>query len=231
MTDLAFWERFARSEFILALEAEPEGDAIAPQVFTTSEGAFALAFHDAEALAGFAGAPAPYAALPGRALAAILGQGGYGLALDPGGEAVVLGADELRWLAETLAAGPDAGPTEIARVLAPGDVPPNLLEAIETRLAPGLFEALVLARIDDEATPLIAVLGADEAAEAPLAAALSEALAFAGAGPDWQIGFFPARGDLAEALLRNGLRLEVTMEDPPAPAAPGSQPGKPPRLR
>lgn len=234
MTDLAFWETFARSELILALDAEPDGQAISPQVFATSEGSFALAFYGTQALADFAGAPAPYAAMPGRALAALLVQGGYGLALDPGGAGIVLAAEDLRWLTETLATPPDPGAAAIARVEPPGEVPPDLLDAIAARVAPGLFEDLVLARIDEDALPLVAVIGPDEAAEAPLAAALSEALAFAGAGPDWQIGFFPKSGPLAEALRRHGMRLEITAEAaerPAPPAAPGSVPGKPPRLR
>jgi len=231
---LGFWDLFARSELILALNAEPEGLTIDPQVFETSEGAFALGFTTEAALADFAGGIAPYAAIPGRAVAAILGQGGYGLALDPGGAAILLGPDELRWLTETLATAPETGEAAIRDVLPPGDVAPGLLEAIGARLVPGLFEALVLARARDGAgaeTPLIAVLGPAMDAEPPLAAALSEALAFAAASSDWQIGFFPVEGPLSQALLRQGMRLDIREAAPPKPVAPGSDPTKPPRLR
>jgi hypothetical protein len=230
---LAFWELFARTELILALEAEPADDRIVPQVFETSDGPFALAFETAAALADFAGTAAPYAALPGRALAVMLGQGECGLALDPGGAAILISAQELDWLTQTLATPPETGAADIAEVLPPGDVPRPILDAIAGRLAPGLFESLVIARArtGDETAPLIAVLGAAPATEPPLAAALAEALAFAGAPPEWRIGFFPATGPLAQALRRAGLRLDIAEVEPPKPVPPGSDPSKPPRLR
>jgi len=231
---LPFWDLFARSELILALNAESEGDSIDPQVFETSEGAFAVGFTSEAGLAEFSDGIVPYAAIPGRAAAAILGMAGYGLVLDPGEAAILLGPEELVWLTETLATAPEAGEAAIREVLPPGEVATALLEAIGARLAPGLFTALVLARAAADGgavTPLIAVLGPAPGAEPPLAAALSEALAFAAASDDWQIGFFPAEGPLAAALLRQGMRLDIEEAEPPKPVAPGSDPTKPPKLR
>ena len=66
---LAFFQQFAESELFLLLDDKAE-DQSAPLLFETSEGAFVLVFDTEERLAGFADGPVPYAALPGRAIAA-----------------------------------------------------------------------------------------------------------------------------------------------------------------
>jgi hypothetical protein len=59
-------------------ESEAEGDTLAPRVFALEDGPVVLAFDSEDRLAEFTGAPAPYAVLPGRVIAAQLaGQGGW----------------------------------------------------------------------------------------------------------------------------------------------------------
>ena len=103
---LAFYHRLAGSELHLLLEAEPEAssDTVTPQVFEVEGAAYALAFDSGARLAAFAGAPAPYAALPGRTLANMMAAGGIGLGLnlDVAPSAILIPPDALAGLRATL---------------------------------------------------------------------------------------------------------------------------------
>ncbi|MEM6728737.1 MAG: SseB family protein, partial [Pseudomonadota bacterium] len=79
---LRFYERVADAELFLMVEAEPDGNVAAPQLFDLDEGRFALAFDRAERLAAFVGGPAPYVAMSGRALVKLLVEEGLGLGLN-----------------------------------------------------------------------------------------------------------------------------------------------------
>ena len=69
---MAFFEVLAATELFLMLEAEADGDQVTPETFETEQGTFVLAFDREDRLSGFAARPAPYVALSGRAIAAML---------------------------------------------------------------------------------------------------------------------------------------------------------------
>ncbi|MBK5927155.1 SseB family protein, partial [Rhodobaculum claviforme] len=69
---LAFHARLAEAELYLLLEAEPQGDTLAPRVFALEDGPVVLVFDTEERLGDFSGAAAPYAALPGGGLVRML---------------------------------------------------------------------------------------------------------------------------------------------------------------
>ena len=184
---LAFYHRLADAELFLMLDAEPDGMAIAPQVFTLEEGRFALAFDLEERLASFADAPAPYAALPGRVIAAGLAGQGIGLALNlaVAPSAHLLPPEAVDWLAQTLAASPQADAGRPVRFLPPGELPAALIVALEAKLAAlgGLAVNAGLAAVcyeDGRHGHLFAFVDAAPGAEAGLAKAVAEALAFSG---------------------------------------------------
>jgi hypothetical protein len=237
---LAFHACLAAAELFLLLEREPEGEEVAPRVYPLEAGPVVLAFDSEARLAAFTGAPAPYAALPGRRLVALLaGQGvGLGLNFEVAPSARLLPPEAIDWLAEVLREAPqtlEAAPAE----LGPPVLPPALIAALDARLAraSGLARCAWLAAVrhrDGSAGHLLALPGVVPGAEAALAQALGEALRLAGvtdAGPVDIV--FPAEGDPLEArLARVGLRFDIPAPpEPSAPRPPGLDPERPPRLR
>jgi hypothetical protein len=238
---LAFHDRLASAELYLLLTKEPEaGEALDPRLFATSQGTFVLAFDRVERLAAFAEGSAPYAALSGRVLAAMLAGEGIGLALNPGvaPSSHLMAPEAVGWLAETLSDAPDeleARPTELS---APGDLPDRLLTALDGKLAAarGLARMAYLVGVTWETGAtghLLAFVDAAPGAEGALARAVREALVFSGleAGA-LDVAFFGAPDPVAARLARVGLRFdlpkfEAAVAESPAP---GMDPG-PPRLR
>ncbi len=239
---LRYYARLADDELFLLLAAEPEGDTFAPRVMDTDEGALILTFDTEERLAAFTGAPAPYVALPGRVIAAALaGQGvAMGVNLGVAEAAFLVPPEALGWLAETLAAAPQATEARPELFLPPGALPPALIAALEGKLdrARGLAAAAVLAGVryaGGRQGHMLAFLGAAEEAQAALARAVGEALTFSGVEAGELDVTFLAPGDAAApAILRVGRMFDIAPraeERPKAPSAPGTDPDRPPRLK
>lgn len=237
---LAFYERLADAELYLLLLREPEGGAIDPRVFETSEGQFVLVFDRAERLAEFAEGEAPYAALSGRVLVAMLAGQGTGLALNPGVAPSSFLATPMvvDWLTETLAEAPDEAFARPVEVAPPGDLPEKLLSSLDAKLATatGLASMAYLARATFDTggtTHLLAFIGTAPGAEGALARAVREALVFSGleAGA-LDVTFLDAADPISARLARVGLRFDLPrFEATPAPSAPGRDPDRPPKLR
>ena len=239
---LRFYDRLAAAELVLLLEAEPEGEEIRPALFELEDGPVVLAFDREERLAAFAEGPAPYAALPGRALAAMLaGQGiGVGLNLDVAPSSILLPAEAIGWLAETAAAAPAEIEARPEALYPPGGLPEGLLEALDARLAAaaGLARAAYLAQVEcagGGSGHMLAFLGTREGAEPALARAAAEALAFSGVEAGWlDVAFLADADPLAARLATCALRFDLPEPAPAdrhAPRPPGSDPDAPPRLR
>ncbi len=239
---LAFHDRLASAELFLLLQREPEsGAALDPRLFETSQGSFVLAFDRVERLSAFAEGAAPYAALSGRVLAAMLAGEGVGLALNPGvaPSSYLMPPEAVTWLAETLSDAPDeleARPTELTP---PGALPDRLLTALDAKLAAarGLARMAYLTGVTWDTGArghLLAFVDATPGAEGALARAAREALVFSGleAGA-LDVAFFAAHDPIAARLARTGLRFDLPRFEArrAAPAAPGSDPDNPPRLR
>lgn len=239
---LRFYERLGESELFLLLAAEAEGERITPELFETPQGRFVLVFDREERLAQFAGRAVPYAGLPGRVVAQMLGgQGiGLGLNLEVAPSSLLLPAEAVDWLNQTLGHAPDEVEARIDSFLPPAGLPEALLSALEAKLASagGLAQAAFLAGVryaGGGQGHLLGFVGATEGARPALAKAAGEALTFSGveAGA-MDVGFFEADEPAARRLARAGLRFELP--PPPEPKLrtvemPGSNPAKPPRLR
>ncbi len=213
---LHFFDRLAEAELYLLLHSEPQGARIDPELFDTADGRYVLAFDTEDRLTAFTGAAAPYAALSGRALAAMLAGQGAGLGLNLGAPSQeLLAASAVDWLADTLGTGPAetaARPTEIA---APAGVPEALLRALDAKLAGAAGLARLAYLVSATYAParpghLLAFIDAEQGAEPALARAISEALIFSGleAG-ELDVGFFRASDTMAARLARVGLRIEL----------------------
>ncbi len=238
---LRFFERVADGELFLLLEGE-EAEAVTPRLFDLEDGPVVLAFDREERLAEFAGRVADYAALPGRMIAQQLaGQGiGIGLNLGVAPSSFLIPAEAVDWLAATLGHAPAEVQARPVEVRAPGDLPEALVKALDTKLARagGLAAAALLAGVtyeDGRRGHMLAFVGAVPGAEGPLARAAAEALTFSGieAG-EMDVTFLEAGDPVMEPLVRVALRFELPLverSEPRAPAAPGSDPEKPPRLR
>ncbi|PWR03549.1 hypothetical protein DKT77_06780 [Meridianimarinicoccus roseus] len=237
---LRFFERLADGELFLLLDREPQGDGIDPRIFDTEDGRFVLAFDREERLAEFAGGIAPYAALSGRTLAAMLTGQGLGLALNPdvAPSAMLLDPDAIAWLADTLARAPQQTTARARELSPPTGLPETLVTALDAKLASmaGRADLAYLADVTYDSGVrghLLAFIGAAPGAEGALARAVNEALAFSGleAG-SLDAVFLRATDPVAARLARVGLRFDLPRPEAPAPRrAPGSDPESPPILR
>ena len=244
---LAVYDRLADAELFVLLEAEPEGADITPQLFSTDEGDFVLAFDLEERLATFSDGPVPYAALPGRVIAQNLAGEGIGLGINLGvaPSAMLLPPEALEWLADTLSHAPQAAagrPVAFHEPALPPAILGALLPAFEAKFAQlaGLASHALLGGVtyeDKRRGHVLAFLGAPEAAQPGIAKAMSEALAFSGleAG-EIDVTFLSTEDPAARALLEKALVLALPEPEQQEvqelrATAPGMDPARPPILR
>lgn len=240
---LALHGRLLEAELHLLLETEPEGDRLAPRVLALESGPVVLAFDRDDRLAEFLattlGAPAPYAALTGRRLVALLARQGLGLGINLGvaPSEMLLPPAAIDWLAALAGSRPER--TEgAARRFAPPPPDPALEAALAARLdgLGGLFEAAHLAAADLAEGPrlLLAVTGVPETAEPAVAAAVAETLRFLDGAPPLDVTFLapdaPALAAIT-AVARSFHPPVAAATAPPARPGPGRDPARPPILR
>lgn len=237
---LQFYERLADTELFMLLGEEAVGQQITPELFEIEDQRFALIFDTEERLSDFVGRVAPYAGLPGRALAQMLAGQGIGLALnlEVASSAMLIPAEAVDWLVATLAHGPDETEARLTEVSAPGGLPEAVIAGLDRKLAiaAGLarFAYLAAATYEDGGRGhVLAFVDAVEGAEKALASAAGEALTFSGIEAGMMdVLFVRASDPLAAHLAKVGLRFDLPQpEAPHAPGAPGMDPAKPPRLR
>ncbi|MFK7877535.1 MAG: SseB family protein [Paracoccaceae bacterium] len=240
---LRYYAALADTELYVLLTKDPVKDDISPRVFPLEGQDYVMAFDTDARLADFAKGMAPYAALPGRVLAQVLSEAGLGLGinLDVAPSSNVLPPDALKWLVSTLDTDmPDVAEAQLRTVEGPGKVPDILLEALGARLtvSAGLAKVAVLVRAEfasGQTGYVLAIIGAKSRAEPALARAVSEALTFSGVEAGYlDVAFIADGTDIAEKIQRVGLRFDIPQPQPPEariPAAPGSDPAQPPKLR
>lgn len=231
----AFYERVLDAELVLALAAGAEDD-LAPEVFLVGDERYALAFDRDERLAAFFGAPVRFAAASGRRLVTLLAGRGVGLGLNLGAPSeTLLPPEAIDWLATMAGAAPETSHARVDAVAAPGPLAPGLLEALGPKVAAmadvigGAF--LVRAAVGEPETQLLLVLtGVPLPAQAGVAAAVAEALAFSVEASGLDVLFLGPTSPLTEAVRRTGTALALPERLAPAPG-PGLDPARPPRLR
>ena len=239
---LRFYERVADGELFLLLETEVEDQAVTPRVFALQDGPVVLAFDREDRLSAFTGAPAPYAALPGRVIAAQLaGQGiGIGLNLGVAPSSLLIAAGAVDWLAATLGHAPAEVVAQPVAFHAPRGLPDRLIEGLDAKLARagGLAMTALLAGVsyaDGRRGHMLAFVGAVPGAEPALARAAAEALTFSGVDAgEMDVTFLASDEPALVPLARMALRFDLPMPalpDPVARSAPGKDPDRPPRLK
>lgn len=239
---LRFYDRLADGELFLLLEREAEGEVLEPRVFDLETGPMVLVFDLEERMSAFTGGVAPYAALPGRVIAGLLKGQGIGLGVNLGGapSEMLLPPEAMDWLAQALEDDPEEAEARPEEFLPP-TAPEALISALDAKLAKagGLAVAALLAGVRYQGGRrghVLAFIDAVEGAEPALARAAREALVFSGieAG-EIDVTFLASADAAVPALARAALRFDLPVpevEAPrPAPAAPGSDPARPPKLR
>lgn len=239
---LRFYERLADSELFLLLTEEPKDEALSPELFELADGRFVLVFDREARLADFVGRPAPYAALSGRVIAAMLAEQGIGMGVnvDVAPSSILIPAEAVAWLHATLGHGPQQVEARMDAFEPPRDLPEALLTALDTKLATaaGLARSAYLVGVAYDGGGKGHMLGFVDAvaeAEGALARAVNEALTFSGieAGA-LDVGFFAASDPVAARMAQVGLRFDLpnpATKDQNARPAPGSDPDRPPILR
>ncbi|MFZ9198976.1 MAG: SseB family protein [Paracoccaceae bacterium] len=239
----AFYRLLADAPLCLLLSAPAEGDQLQPQVFDLSDGPVILAFDSEERLAAFQDGPQPYAVLPGRVIAqAVAGQGvSLGLNLGTGAESeTLLPPEVLTHLLALLDVSSDVLVGQ-ARRFEPPQVPTAAQAALAAAVqsAAGLVVGAVLAAVTYDTGArghILALIGANPAAEPALAQAMAEALSFAGLeAAALDVVFLSAEAPALRRIAAVGHAFEIIqpmIPDAPVSApAPGSDPDRPPRLR
>ncbi|MEM6388091.1 MAG: SseB family protein [Pseudomonadota bacterium] len=234
---LQFYERLADAELFLLLAEEATGPRVTPSIFDTSDGRFALAFDREDRLTTFTEGPAPYAALSGRAISAMLaGQEiGLGLNLGVAPSSFLVPAGALTWLNDTLQALPEERVERPEEIAPPKGLPERLVTALDTKLATarGLAKMAYLVAVTypgGRPGHMLAFIAPAPGAEAALTQAISEVLVFSGieAGT-LDVAFFAPSDPIAGKLAKHGLRFDLPMIETTPP--PGLDPTKPPKLR
>jgi hypothetical protein len=237
---LTYFARLVEAELFLLLEREVEGDRIAPKVFDLEEGPIVLAFDSEERLTEFTGLPAPYAAMPGRALCEMLAGSGMGMGLNLGvaPSSRLFPAEVLDWLAGMATQRPEEMDARIVGIAPPRGLPETLLLALDQRLArmEGLAAMAYLVATQSETGArghMLAFVDAIAEAETALARAVQSALSFSGleAGV-LDVTFLAASEPRAAEFARVGLRFDLPQaRSEPEHSASVTDPEAPPRLR
>lgn len=237
---LRFYERLADTELFMLLEAEAEGDQITPATFDVEDQPFVLIFDREARMVEFYGKIAPYAALSGRGMAQMLEGQRIGMALNMGvaPSAMLIPAEAVDWLAQTLGAAPEEVDGQITELTAPTGLPERLLEALDRKLATaaGLAVEAYLCGVTYEGGGrghMLAFVGTEPGAEAALTAAVNEALVFSGIEAGMlDVAHLEGGDPVSERVAKVGLRFDLpTPQMPETPGAnPGMDPTKPPKL-
>lgn len=216
---MAFYRALADAELFLLLMAEPDGENLVPRVFDLAEGSMLLAFDSEERLAGFAEGAVAYAALPGRVIAGQMAGQELALGLNLGSGAaseVILPPEALTWLMQML---DQKAPVALEARIA-GFAPPNVPQALRDTL-PQAISGATSARLvgvryrDGRQGQMLALTGVAAAAEAKIARAVTEAMAFSGLDAGVVDLVFIGEGDGALSAM-DGLALVL---EPPADVA------------
>ncbi|WP_281981312.1 SseB family protein [Thalassorhabdomicrobium marinisediminis] len=238
---LRFYERLAESEVFLLLEKEAEGDRITPATFAVEDQSYVLIFDREARMSEFYGKDiAPYAALSGRAMAQMLEGQNMGMALNMGvaPSAMLIPAEAVDWLAQTLGRDPEEVEGQITELTPPRGLPDSLLQALDRKLATaaGLAVEAYLCGVTYEGGGrghMLAFVGTIEGAEAALTAAVNEALVFSGIDAGMlDVAHLEGGDPVSERIAKVGLRFDLpTPQMPSQPGAnPGMDPAKPPKL-
>lgn len=242
-----FYDVFAAAELHLLIDAASlDGDGAPQPVLFPVEGIdTALVFDTEDRLAAFVDDGAAHLTLSGRAVIGMFAgtAAQLGVNLGDAPSATILPQQALAWAAEALRQPIEADTTAAATLTVPRGAMPDLLMAIDAKLA-GMGAAVAEAWLcglgggggRGKPAPLILCVALrSPGAENAVVSALAETARFAGGDKAaFDIAVLGANDPRLDAARKVGLGFEPQNPEPPevvSPAAPGSDPSKPPKLR
>lgn len=237
---LQFYEALADSEVLVLLEGEPIGEKVNPQIIATEDGVFSLVFTSDEQLASIAAISVPYISLSGRAAINMLAGKSIGIALNISTETpFLMPADAVDWLANILNQSAQQKFEHPTSVAAPDDISAAVFEKLANKLEQmkGLADSAFLVSASYRSGSVAYLLGfinAKPTAQDAVVQAIKETMVFfSEVGCIVDVAFFPAMGEIHANLVKHGYKFDLS--EPKLvrrkPAAPGSDPVNPPRLR
>lgn len=240
---LALFRALAVSELLLLLSEPPTAESLSPKVFGVEEGTVGLVFDAEERLADFAGGEADFIALPARVLAEMFLENDLAMGINLGQEAAtILPVPALKWFVDFLEEGPQEHEVQLHVIRQLTGAPQQVLAAVigQLGLMPGVATRAVFAEAEytnGDRAPLVALDGVAERDRPALARAIDEAVGLSGVeGARVDVAFPEPDSELWGILDKVGRALDLTELTATAspgdqkPAAPGSDPDKPPKL-
>ena len=239
---MQFFITFLDSELYLLLSEEASYESISPIVASHKGIEHVLVFTSEDNLAEYSKQISPYAALSGRVIVEMFAQADLGIALNFAilSSELFLTTEEIKWLNEIVAEVPaihQARPTAFFPLAEESKKLNSIL--IDKLLSLAELAAsfwLTGVEYDNQSQGvMLIILDACTGAEAPLAKAALEAVAFSGLeNLSFEVSFLPGQEKVVETVKRQGQPL--LFPERPAkklyqPSMPGGDPSKPPRLR
>ena len=232
----AYYGVLAASEVFVLLEDEA-GETFKPQMLEMEGVRYVLAFDTDARMAEFCETPQPYIAMSGRGLVETLEGARLGVAVNPGfPTAMFVPPEATDWMRERTSEDISTGDAKIKEVLSPDLTDVELLKTIDARLAvfAGFSRSayLVKAQYAEDTALLMIFVGIPDAARASVAGGLAEALRFVAPDLAFDTIFVEQDAPIVASAARVGLRFDMTPQEVETtePAAPGSNPDKPPIL-
>ena len=241
-TRMRFFNAFLDSELCLLLSEETGEETISPIVACYKGIKHVLVFNSEDNLAEYSKKVVPYAALSGRVIVDMLARANLGIIFNfaMASSELVLTAGEITWLNEIVTETPSTHEARPKVFFPLGEESEKLNSIlIEKLLSAAELAAsfwLVGVEYDDQSQGvLLIILDARKGAEAPLAKAAMEAVAFSGLeNLPFDVSFLKGQEKLVETVIRQGQPLvfpERPVKTLSLPYIPGGDPSKPPQLR
>jgi hypothetical protein len=239
---MRFFNAFCDAEVFLLLNEEPDEGSLSPVVLDAEGRGHVLAFASEEHLADYSAQVAPYAALSGRVIVDMLTQAELAIAFNWGVlvSEMVITAEEITWLNGVISEAPETHNARPTSFFALGQERDTLSRVLVEKLisASELAQAFWLIGVGYETGAkgvMLCIVDAPLEAEAPLAKAALEAIAFCGyENLLFDVSFLKHHEKAVEAIERQGQRLVFPKRPPVTPkqrSMPGSDPARPPKLR
>lgn len=237
---ITYFERFAASTLVLALQDAGQGDEVSPMTLHADGTPYLLAFETEEDLATYLQHQTEFVTLQGRDVVAMCrGQNvGVAMGLHNPEHAFLIDPETLDWLVQVLMAEGQTIETKITSLhpmtgLTPDELT-RLVEQLRTLTGLADHACLLVAKYDDDTTqPVVFFVDALDAAMPILTQTISEYRSFSAIQTDvWDVTFCKTSDPIYAKVSQVGLKLDIPKAEPALQVSiPGADPNKPPILR
>ena len=225
---------FASQEVLIAVNEHPTDDNLDPKTIRIDEGDYVVAAFEETELAS-AGHAENIVAAPGRAALEMLVSAGVGLVLFGADEQIVMEPEHLKVIQDAVLAIPNAQERNFDGIVGLEETDVNLNRLIDewVKELSGLAESAVLAGVpqDGSVTPTLCIIGHQPGTETAIAQSAQGLFLQAENQVPRNVCFAALGSQIAQEFIRLGTVFAVPKAvQKNRPAAPGSDPTKPPIL-